>query len=90
MAYVRFTKNLSRLFPGLDSTQVDAATVGETIRFLERDHPRLTTYLTDEQGALRRHVNVFVRGALVRDRQELSDAVAEDDEVYIVQSLSGG
>ncbi len=85
MAYVRFTKNLSRLFPGIDSTQVDAEAVGETIRLLERDHPRLATYLTDEQGALRRHVNVFVRGVLVRDRQELSDAVAENDEVYIVQ-----
>ena len=33
---------------------------------------------------------VFVNGARVKDRVHLSDAVAGDDEIYVLQSLTGG
>lgn len=47
-------------------------------------------YIVDDQGALRKHLAVFIDGRPIRDRQRLSDALAADSRVYVVQALSGG
>jgi len=44
----------------------------------------------DDQGGLRRHVVVFVGGEPVRDRTRLTDAVAPDAKIAVMQALSGG
>jgi len=90
MPHVRFTRHLYRFFPGLEETPVEAGTVGEVVAELDRKHPGLAAYLVDERGALRRHVNVFVGERPVRDRERLSDPLAPDSEVFIMQALSGG
>jgi len=90
MARVRFTNNLAAICPDLNEAVVDAGTVRARIDALDERHPRLVGYLRDESGALRRHVNVFVRGEPIRDREVLSDPLRPGDEVYVVQALSGG
>jgi len=45
---------------------------------------------SDDQGALRRHVAVYVNGRLVDDRVGLTDPVGPHDEIYVFQALSGG
>jgi molybdopterin converting factor small subunit len=91
MAQVRFTRHLQRYFPPLgDRVQAQGETVAEVVRELDRHFPGLAGYIVDEQGALRRHVNIFLRRELVQDRQTLSDAVGPEDELYIFQALSGG
>lgn len=52
--------------------------------------PRLRDYVFDDQGALRRHVAVFVDGRLLADRRNLSMALGARSEVYVAQALSGG
>jgi molybdopterin synthase sulfur carrier subunit len=47
-------------------------------------------YVFDDQEQLRQYVQIFVDGKLIRDRDRLSDAVAEAGEVSILQALSGG
>jgi hypothetical protein len=44
----------------------------------------------DDQSALRRHMAIFVDGAMIRDRARLSDAVRETSTIYVFQALSGG
>ena len=44
----------------------------------------------DELGALRKHLVIFVGGDTVMDRENLSDEVKPDVEIYIFQVLSGG
>ncbi len=90
MAWVSFTRHLQRFFPTLEACEVPAATVRELIEELERRHPGLAHYVVDETGRLRRHVNVFVGEEPVRDRANLSDALASDSRVFILQALSGG
>jgi len=63
MAQVVFTRHLSRFFPSLTAGEVPGATVRELIDELERRHPGLASYIIDEAGRLRRHVNVFVGDA---------------------------
>jgi hypothetical protein len=52
--------------------------------------PALRGYILDDQGAVRRHVVIFVRGEAIRDRQDLSDPVGTTDEITVMQALSGG
>jgi hypothetical protein len=53
-------------------------------------NPRARGYVLDDQGALRKHMVIFIDGGTIRDRQTLSDTVAEDAELYVMQALSGG
>jgi hypothetical protein len=54
------------------------------------NEPRARGYVLDEQGALRKHVVVFVDGEAVQDRSGLSDGVRAESQVYVMQALSGG
>ena len=90
MAQVTLTRHLRRFFPSREAGEVPGATVREVIDALERQHPGFASYVIDEAGRLRRHVNVFVGEEPVRDRERLSDALAADARVFILQALSGG
>lgn len=90
MARVAFTPHLSRYFPDLREADVDAGDVAALVAELERAHPGLASYLVDERGRLRQHVNVFVDGRVVRDREGLRDALNAGSKVYVAQALSGG
>ncbi len=90
MAHVSFTRHLQRFFPTLEECEVPGATVREVIDELERRHKGFASYIVDETGRLRRHVNIFVGEEPIRDRQKLSDALAPDAKVFILQALSGG
>ncbi|HVM68866.1 MAG TPA: MoaD/ThiS family protein [Gaiellaceae bacterium] len=90
MPHVAFTRHLQRFFPTLAEGEVPGATVREVIDELERRHPGFASYVTDETGRLRRHVNIFVGEEPILDRAHLGDALASEDRVFILQALSGG
>ena len=90
MAHVRFTRHLRRFFPTLGDCEVAGGTVAEVVGALEARWPGLAAYVVTEDGALRKHVNIFVNGELVRDRAALTDAVVASDELDVIQALSGG
>ena len=89
MPTVSFTSALQR-FLAAPPAQVDCATVSEALAVVFASRPTLRGYVLDDQGALRRHVNVFVNGELVRDRARLSDTVDANDDIYVFQALTGG
>jgi molybdopterin synthase sulfur carrier subunit len=86
---VTFTANLRRLVD-CPPADVPGATVGEALEAVFARAPQLRSYIVDDQGALRRHVVVFVGGELVRDRVRLTDAVTPGAEIAVMQALSGG
>jgi sulfur carrier protein ThiS len=91
MARVKFTRHLQRFFPDLhEIEEVEGQTVAAIIAALDARHPGLAGYLLDDQGALRRHVNIFLGQELIHDRQHLQDPVAPHDQLHIFQALSGG
>lgn len=90
MPKVSFTRALKRFYPDLETLQVTASNVAEILDHLNDRHPGLKDYLVDEQGHLRQHVNIFIGDKLIRDKVKLLDSVDDQDEVYIMQALSGG
>ena len=90
MATVRFTSHLSAFFDGLAPLSVEGRTVREALEGVEAHHPGFLDFVCDEQGAVRPHVNLFLGGRGVRDRQRLTDPVGEGDEIWVIQALSGG
>ena len=89
MPRVSFTGHLHRLV-ACDAVEVKGATVREALEAAFAQNPLLRGYVLDDQGALRRHVIVFVGGEPVRDRAGLSDAAPERAEIAVLQALSGG
>jgi molybdopterin synthase sulfur carrier subunit len=86
MPRVILTGSICQHVGGLGSIEVAGATAREAIAGLEASYPALRGWVVDEQGALRRHVKLFHRGAAV-----LLDApIAADDELHIVAAISGG
>jgi molybdopterin converting factor small subunit len=86
---VSFTGNLKR-HVACPPADVAGATVRAALDAVFALQPQLRSYILDDQGRLRRHVNVFVNDQLVADRNGLSDAVAATDELFVFQALSGG
>jgi molybdopterin synthase sulfur carrier subunit len=89
MATVHFTPQLER-FVHAPVVEAAGATVAEVLAAVFTDHPALKSYVVDGQGALRKHVALFIDGVQIRDRRHLSDAVDAKSEIYIFQALSGG
>ncbi len=67
---------------------------GETVRAaldaVFDENPAARRYVLDDQGALRKHMTIFIDSTLIRDRTHLSDPVPEGAAVYVFQALSGG
>ena len=89
MAHIFFAASIQR-HVAAPEREIDARTLGEALETVFAAQPRLRGYILDDQGALRRHLAVFIDGQRVRDRQHLSDALGEASRVYVVQALSGG
>lgn len=66
--------------------EAPGSTAGEVLRNLERLRPALAGWVLDERGALRQHVHVFVN----EEQSDLGRAVSGQDEITIVQAISGG
>ena len=89
MPKVVFTPNIQRHVECPETTGV-GGTVGEVLADVFTSNPQARSYVLDDQGALRRHMAIFVDGQLIRDRTRLSDAVTDASSIYVFQALSGG
>lgn len=90
MPKLSFTPALKRFFPTIKEAQYAGNTVQELLDNLEQVYPGLNSYLRDETGALRQHINIFIDQSLIQDRIHLQDQLKEAEEVLIFQALSGG
>ena len=67
-----------------------SGTLGAVLDELARTCPRLERRIRDEQGQLRRYVNVFVDGEECRRMAGLDTAVADEAEIQLLPSVAGG
>ena len=86
MATVKLRAPLKDLAGGNREVSVDGDSVGQVLKELERQHPRIVGWVLDEHGAVRPHVNVFVDGERVRE----DAAVTPGATIHVLPSISGG
>lgn len=86
MARVRFTPNLRRHI-GCPPGDAPGSCVREGLDSVFAAHPRARGYVLDEAGAVRRHMTIFLDGSPIRDRQRLSDPVADASHIDVFQAL---
>lgn len=75
---------------GAAEVHLAAASVRAALEELERSHPALYRSVCDETGAVRRHINLFVNNAHMRDREGLDTALVAGDVITILPAVSGG
>lgn len=90
MPAIHFTQALKRFFPDLATVRSGKHSIPEIITELDARYPGLSGYILDDQGHLRKHVNIFIDGQMISDRQGLTDQIDGNTEIYIMQALSGG
>ena len=81
---------LRKLTNELETVQADGANIGELLTNLDKAFPGLKERVCDEQGNVRRFVNVFVNGEDIRFLEENSTPVKDSDEISIVPAIAGG
>ena len=69
---------------------VRARTLRAAIETALQAAPALRGYVLDEQGAVRKHVAVFVNAQMITSRTELDTPLDDEDKVLVVQALTGG
>ena len=87
---VRIPTTLRPISGGASTVQLDPGTINEVLQGLEKAHPGFGDRLFDEDGALRRFVNVFVADEDVRFLQGLDTPVADGQTVAIIPAVAGG
>ncbi len=89
MAKVTLTANLQKYFPSRE-LDVPGPSLRAVLDALEAMRPQFLSYILEDNGAIRKHVNIFIDGQLLRDKTNLELALTAASQVHIMQALSGG
>jgi len=75
-----------------DQELVEAAgaNIGELIEDLEKSYPGIKERLCDQNGNVRRFVNIFLNDEDIRFLEDKATAVKVGDEISIVPAIAGG
>ena len=87
---VRVPTPLRRFTGGAEEVNANGATVAALVNNLEKNYPGIKERICDEEGRVRRFVNIFVNGDDIRFLSNLDTAVKDGDEVSIVPAIAGG
>ena len=87
---VKIPTQLRAATGGETETQVDGATVQEVLDDLFARHDELRTRIADDDGSLRRFVNVYLAGEDIRFLDGLQTPVADGAELTILPAVAGG
>ena len=87
---IRIPTPLRKLTGEQEVVQADGSTVGDILRSLDTTFPGLKERICDDQGNIRRFVNVYLNDEDIRFLDEQATAVQEGDEISIVPAIAGG
>jgi molybdopterin converting factor small subunit len=89
-ASVRIPTILRSYTGGAKEVDADGSTLAELLDSLEVAHPGIRARVLDEQGALRRFVNIYVGDEDVRFVGGLEAPVTDGAKVSIIPAVAGG
>jgi len=75
---------------GASEVTAEGSTLTEVLESLDSSYPGIKGRIIDEQGALRRFVNVYVGNDDVRFLDGLATPVEEGAQVSVIPAVAGG
>lgn len=90
MSVVRVPTVLRAATGGQATVKASGATVGEVFQDLVEQYPSLRPQVLDDDGALHRHLNVFLNDDDIRYIGRLDAKVGEDDTITLMPAVAGG
>jgi molybdopterin synthase sulfur carrier subunit len=87
---VRIPTPLRKLTGDLDVVEIEGTTIDEILANLDTAFPGLGERICDEDGNVRRFVNIFVNDEDIRFLEERATKINEGDEISIVPAIAGG
>ena len=90
MPSVRIPTPLRRLTQDKDEVDIDASNVSDLINKLEEQFPGIKERLCDENGQVRRFINLYVNNEDIRFLDGTNTTLNDKDIVSIIPEIEGG
>ena len=87
---VRIPTILRTYTGGESEVSADGGTLAEVLDSLDGSYPGIQGRILDDQGAIRRFVNVYVGNDDVRFLEALDTATPEGAQVSVIPAVAGG
>jgi sulfur-carrier protein len=87
---VRIPTTLRTLTAGQSEVSLEGSNVRDVLTRLDQAHPGFADRLLDDDGNLRRFVNVFVADDDIRFLEGLDTPVPDGSELSIIPAVAGG
>jgi len=87
---VRIPTPLRKLTNNEEIVVVNAPTISEAIVELQSRFPGIKERLLDEQGEVRRFINVYLNEEDIRFLQNKQTPLKDGDEISIIPAIAGG
>ncbi|HEX4978085.1 MAG TPA: MoaD/ThiS family protein [Nocardioides sp.] len=87
---VRIPTILRTYTAGASEVEAEGATLAEVLEDLDARHPGIRARILDDQGALRRFVNVYVGNDDVRFLEALDTKTPDGAQVSVIPAVAGG
>lgn len=87
---VRIPAPLRKLTNEQEIVTTEGTSIADVLANLNSAHPGLFERICDENGNVRRFVNIFVNDEDIRFQQEKATPVKDGDEISIVPAIAGG
>lgn len=87
---VKLPTQLRAVTGGVSEAQLEGKTVGEVLDGLFEQFGELRDRISDEDGSLRRFVNIYLAGEDIRFLDGLATPVTDGAELTILPAVAGG
>ena len=89
-AIVRIPTPLQSLTNNQPEVETSTTSVEELIAELEEKFPGIKDRLCDENGKVRRFINIYVNEEDIRFLEQEKSVIKDNDEISIVPAIAGG
>ncbi len=87
---VRIPTPLRKVTNDQEEVSAEGANVKEVIEDLEKNYPGLKERICEEDGSLRRFVNLYLNDEDIRFKENLDTILSDSDEISIIPAIAGG
>ncbi|MDP6624885.1 MAG: MoaD/ThiS family protein [Nitrospinota bacterium] len=87
---VRIPSPLLKLTNNQPEVEAEGSNVKEIFDNMEKNYPGIKERIYDEEGQLRRFINIYINEEDIRFVEGESSSVKDGDEISIIPAIAGG